>query len=180
MDENWNEKKYIGDNAESIIKCLINDMSDWECFEFGVENHIKEIREAVITHINPETIKIKSMPDLIAHNKRTGKTIFIEVKYRGFIDKRENGKSEYKIDFLRDYKDNWKGTKLIVVNKNLKPYFFVIDLDEVTDDMHRSEEVERNKYEHYWNFKSIEKTIQELFSNDLTDEILEKAINKLK
>ena len=180
MDEDWNEKKYHGNKAENIIECLINDMEDWNCFRFGVENHIKDIREAVVSSINPVTIKIKSMPDFIAHNKKTGKTLFIEVKSRSFIDKTIPGKSEYKIDFLNEYKTNWEGTKLIVVNKNLDQHFFVIDLGDVKDSMCRSQETWSNKIDYYWDFSKIEKTLKDLFQDDLTDEILEKAINKLK
>ena len=114
------------------------------------------------------------MPDFIACNINNGKTHFIEVKYRGFIDQKD-GKSECKIDFLNDYNKYWEGTKLVLVNPRIFPYFFVIDLSEVKNDMCRKEKVGLNKWEYYWNFKDIQKGIKDLFP-DLQERVLEDAI----
>ncbi len=172
MEDNWNKSKAVGNIAESIIEMMINSMPDWRCVKFGVENHIEELRKAVRANRNTTTEKIKSMPDFIAYNITNGDTHFIEVKYRGFIDKRD-GKSEYKIDFLKRYSEYWKGTKLIVINPTMYPHFFVIDLNDVKNDMSRMEQNRTDDY--YWNFKDIEKGIKDLFPN-LEESVLEDAI----
>ncbi len=164
----WNKNKAFGNISESIIEMLINSMPNWKCIKFGVENHIEELRKAVREKITDETRKIKSMPDFIAFNTKTHETLFIEVKYRGFIDKRIAGKSEYKLDFLEEYLEHWKGTKLIIVHP-YKPNFFVINLDDVKMEM-------RHKKENgiWWDFASIEKNINDLFP-DLKEDVLEDA-----
>lgn len=174
MDENWNKSKAIGNIAESIVEMMINSMPDWKCVKFGVENHIEELKKVVRKNINATTRRIKSMPDFVAYNIKKEKAFFVEVKYRGFIDKRD-GKSEYKIDFLKEYQDYWQRTKLIVVNPIIFPYFFVIDLDDIKPDMCRSEQTNINRREYYWNFKDIEKGITDLFP-DLEKNVLEDAI----
>ncbi|MBU4308290.1 MAG: hypothetical protein KJ566_00640 [Nanoarchaeota archaeon] len=170
-EKEWNQNKAVGNISESIIEMMINSMPDWKCVKFGVENHIEELRKVVKTDINETTKRIKSMPDFIAYNTKERKTFFIEVKYRSFIDKRE-GKSEYKIDFLEEYLEYWKGTKLIVINPTIHPYFFVIDLDDVKDDMCRMEQNRKDDY--YWNFKEIEKELKDLFP-ELKKEVIEDA-----
>lgn len=174
MNAEFNKSKFIGNSAENIIEFLINSMPDWKCIRFGVENHIEQLKEIVREEINETTKRIKSMPDFIAYNSKTKQTCFIEVKYRSFIERRE-GKSEYHLDFLKEYLNYWKGTKLIVVNPNLPPHLFFIDLDNVNLDMCRKEQVSSNKWNYYWDFKEIEKGIKDLFP-DLKDETINEAL----
>lgn len=173
MRENWNKSKAIGNIAESIVEMLINSMPDWKCIKFGVENHIEELKNVVKADISQTTRRIKSMPDFIAYNTKKEKTFFIEVKYRSFIDKRD-GKSEYKLDFLDEYLDYWKGTKLIIVSPIFPPYFFVIDLNEVKREMLNKEQIGLNEWDYRWNFKDIEKGIKDLFP-ELEESVLEDA-----
>ncbi len=172
----WNKSKAKGNISESIIEMLINSMPDWKCVKFGVENHIEELRKHIRKEFSPETRKIKSMPDFIAFNKKTGKTLFIEVKYRGFIDKKTSGKSIYDFHYKRLDEDMeyWKEVKLIFVHPYPK-HFFVIDLKDVEPNMCRREQTGINEWTDYWDFASIEKGIKDLFP-DLKDDVLEDAI----
>lgn len=174
-DEEFNKNKFAGNTAENKVEFLINSMPDWKCIKFGVENHIEALKKIARENINKTTKKIKSMPDFIAHNSKENKTYFIEVKLRNFIDKR-NGKSEYLINFLDDLRENWKGTKLIILNPNVSPYFFVIDVNDVRSKMCRKKIVGMHKWDYYWDFKEIEKGIKDLFPN-LKDEDIERALN---
>jgi len=47
MDENFNRKKFIGNNAENIFEFLINSMPNWKCIKFGIENHIDELKKKI-------------------------------------------------------------------------------------------------------------------------------------
>ncbi|HJZ18611.1 MAG TPA: hypothetical protein VJ208_00725 [Candidatus Nanoarchaeia archaeon] len=171
----WNKSKAKGNISESIIEMLINSMPDWKCIKFGVENHIEELRKIVRENFI-ETKKIKSMPDFIAFNKETGKMLFIEVKYRGFIDKKIPGKSIYNFHYKRldEYLEYWKETKLIFVHP-YPPYFFVVDLKDVEISMCQREQTGINEWTDYWDFGSIEKRIEDLFP-DLKDDVLEDAV----
>ena len=175
--DSFNENKVIGNVAEAIVEFLINSAPDWKCIRFGVENHINDLKKVVRGEINAITKKIKSMPDFIAFNSKTGETFFIEVKYRGFIDRRESGKMEFKLDFLKDYSEHWEGTKLILVH-GYKPYFFVVDLKDVRQDMCRKEHVGHNDWEFYWNFADIQKGIKDVFP-ELTEESIKKAVDMI-
>lgn len=172
-DNPFIKNKVIGNNAESIIEFLINSMPNWKCIKFGVENHIMDLKQVVRKRINSITKKIKSMPDFVVFNEKTGETFFLEVKYRGFVNKKD-GKSEYKLDFLNEYKDYWGGTKLLVVH-GYEPYFFVIDLDEIKPNMCRKEQVGKNDWNYYWNFAGIEKSLKDIFP-ELSDDIIQAAI----
>jgi len=178
-NNHWRENKAIGNIAEIIIEMLIKSMSDWKCIRFGMENHIEELKKNIRKNINPRTKKIKSMPDFIAFNTKTEETFFVEVKYFSFIDKRIQGKSEYRFGYkrLNEYMEYWKGTKLIVVCP-FEPYFIVIDLSEVKENMRRKEEVELNKWADYWNFIDIQKDIRDIFK-DLSEEMIQKAIEMI-
>ena len=99
-DNSFNKNKVIGNVAEAIAEFLVNSTSDWKCIKFGVENHIMDLKKVVRGDINNTTRKIKSMPDFIAFNSRTGESFFLEVKYKGFIEKR-NGKFEYRLEFSK-------------------------------------------------------------------------------
>ncbi len=173
MDENWNKSKLVGNSAENIIEYLINSMSDWKCLKFGVENHIKDLRKVVKNHINPITKKIKSMPDFVAFNKKTGETFFVEVKYRSRTLNFKTNQPEYHINFLEEYKEFWEGTKLIVL-ENFKPYIFVVDLDKIKNSM--SKKVKG--YGSFWNFEEIKEDIKDLFP-DLKNEDIKEAIKKI-
>jgi len=169
----WNKSKLIGDQAENIVKFLINSMPDWECIKFGVENHIKELRKTIRAQINPITKKIKSMPDFVAFNKETGETLFIEVKYRSKFINYAIKKPVYNIDFLGEYKKYWGGTKLIIL-QNYEPYIFVVDLDKIEDNMSQQEK----DYKTYWNFEEIKEDIREIFP-DLKNEDIKEAIKRI-
>ncbi|MDO8623315.1 MAG: hypothetical protein Q7R52_03640 [archaeon] len=173
----WEEKKVVGNIAENIIEFLINSTPNWKCIRFGVENHMEDLKKAVREKLNPVTKKIKSMPDFVAFNTKTGETFFVEAKYRGFVDKRTLGKVEYKLDFLNEYLEYWKGTKLIIVHEH-EPYFFVIDLKDVKQEMCRSEQIGQNNWNYYWNFVEIQKEIKELFP-ELSEDAINKAINMI-
>ena len=59
MDKDWNKQKLMGNNAEDIIEYLINSLSDWKCFRFGIENHIIEVKELIKGNENPISKKIR-------------------------------------------------------------------------------------------------------------------------
>jgi len=176
-DKSFNESKLIGNSAENIIEFLINSMPNWKCVRFGVENHIMDLKKIVKDKINPITNKIKSMPDFVAFNSETGEAFFVEAKFRGFIDRRESGKIEFKLDFLNRYSECWEGTKLIIIH-GYNPYFFVIDLKDVRQDMCRKEHVGHNDWEFYWNFADIQKGIKDVFP-ELTEESIKKAVDMI-
>jgi hypothetical protein len=169
----WNENKLVGNSAENIIEYLINSMQDWECIKFGVENHIKDLRKAIRKEINPTTKKIKTMPDFVAFNEKTGETFFIEVKFRSkFIDFNTN-KPAYRIDFLTQSKKYWPGTKLIIL-QDYEPYFWVVDLDRIKEGMCKM----GKDFESYWDFEEIKEDIKNIFP-ELKDETIEEAIKKI-
>jgi|SRR3989344_6342374 len=167
MDENWNKYKLVGDSAESIVKFLINSMSDWKCNGFGVETHIKDIKDIVNKVVNPITTKIRKMPDFIAFNEKTEETFFIEVKYSSNSER--NG---YIFKYLEDYNKYWNGTKLIIVRQN-KPYFVWVDLDKINNSMKEMKEI-GGKWHAFWNFGELEQDIKILFPN-LKNESIEEA-----
>lgn len=166
-DKDWHEHKLLGNTAEKIVEYLINSMPDWKCCEFGVETHVKDIKDMVRGHINPITSKIRKMPDFVAFNEKTGDTFFIEVKYSSNL-LREG----YLFAYLEDYNKYWEGTKLIIVRKN-EPHFVYIDLIEINETMREIKPIS-SELKASWNFEDIEKDIKELFP-DLTDESLERA-----
>ncbi len=176
-DNSFSEKKVIGNNAESIVEFLINSSPNWKCIRFGVENLMSELKKTLRKENNSTAEQIRYMPDFVAHNKKTGETLFVEAKFRGFIDNRIPGKSEYKLDFLERYKNYWSNTKLIVVHPS-DPYFFVINLDDINQSMCRRERAGQSKWDYYWNFADIQKSIKDLFP-DLSDEIIQKAIDMI-
>jgi hypothetical protein len=172
----WNKQKAKGNIAEDIVEMIINSMPDWKCIKFGVENHIEELRKNVRETITPITLQIKSMPDFIAVNEKTKEVLFIEVKYRSFVE-RTSEKAIYGFGYkqIDDYLEFWKNAKIIFVNKQ-EPYFKVVDLKEVNKE---KQFVERtmNEGAHYeqWNFINIEKDIKVLFP-EIEDKVLEEAI----
>ncbi|MBI2043795.1 hypothetical protein HYT24_00320 [Candidatus Pacearchaeota archaeon] len=174
--DSWWEKKAVGNISETIVEMMVKSMPNWQCVRFGVENHIEDLKKHIITNINPTTKKIKSMPDFIAFNTKTEETFFLEVKYRGFVDKRTAGKVEYKLDFLNEYLDHWKGTKLIIVHGH-SPYFFVINLDDVKQTMCRKE-YDGYRYECYWDFGGIQKGIKDIFP-EMSEDIIKRAIDMI-
>lgn len=177
VDDTFSKDKVIGNHAESIIEYIINSMPNWRCIRFGVEHHIEDIKKAVRGNKMTNEIKmIKSMPDFFAFNEETGETFFVEVKYRGFIIT-SDGKSEYKIDFLKNYNEYWKETKLIIVCP-FEPYFVVVNLKDIKDYMSRNERTGQNNWDYYWDFKDIEKKIKNIFP-ELKVKTLEEAIKMI-
>jgi len=176
-ESEFNEKKLVGNSAENIVEFLINSMPNWKCVRFGIENHITDLRRLVMKEVNPVTEKIRSMPDFIAFNTETGETFFVEAKFKGFVERRESGKIEFRLDFVERYSECWEGTKMIIVH-GYKPYFFVIDLKDVKYDMKRTEHVGPNDWEYYWNFADIKKDIRDVFP-ELTEETIKKAIEMI-
>lgn len=122
---NWIKSKLYGNIAENITEFLINSIPNHKCYKFGVETHIKEIKDLIHKNSTKNSIKIRKMPDFIVFNKKTNKIELIEVKYFSYNVK------DYYIDFLEDYINYWEGTKLIIVRK-YSPHFIYIDLDDVT------------------------------------------------
>jgi len=173
MERDWNKSKLIGNNAENIVCFLIKSMPDWECIKFGVENHIKDLRKTVKEHINPITKKIKSMPDFVAFNTKTGETFFIEVKYRSRTTNFITNKPAYHINFLEEYKKYWAGTKLIIF-QDYEPYIFAVDLDKIEDSMSKKVKGQGS----FWNFEEIKRDIKEIFP-ELKNEVIEESIKRI-
>ncbi len=171
MDEEkeWNEHKLLGNSAENIVEYLINSMPDWRCMKFGVETHIKDIKDMVREKVNPLTTKIRKMPDFVAFNKETGETFFIEVKYSSNF-----GQKGYLFKYLEQYNQYWEGTKLIIVRIN-EPHFRYINLEKL--DVEKMREIKEGEIPH-WDFGDIEQDIKELFP-DLNDEVLQEAMKMI-
>jgi len=173
MDEgDWNKNKLIGNIAENIVEMMINSMPDWKCNKFGVETHIRDIKDLVRKSKNPIAIKIRKMPDFVAFNEKTGETLFIEVKYSSNFDRKN-----YFIEYLENYNKYWKGTKLIIV-RSKKPHFLYIDLEKIKNSMRKIKAVDEG-WRTTWDFREIEQDIKDLFP-DLKDEYIEEAISRLK
>lgn len=164
----FNQDRTIGDNGESAVSFLISFLPNWKCIKFGIENHIVNLKEILRKEIDPIALKIKSMPDFVAFNTKTGETLLIEVKYRS---NSKDGK--YLFKYLEKYNEHWKGTKLIIVRPN-EPHFIYVDLEKIDSKMKKLIEVGPNSYREYWDFNKVEKNIKELFP-DLSDEDIEKA-----
>jgi len=171
-ENSFNEDKAIGNIGENAVRFLIETMPDWKCFKFGVENHIEALKEDIRKERNPITEKIKSMPDFVAFNNKTGKTFFIEAKYRS-----NPKKGNYLFNYLNKYNEYWPGTKLIIVRPN-EPNFIYIDLDKITSKMKKSVEMSPGMWKEHWDFNSIEQNIRILFP-DLSEEKIKTAIQKM-
>lgn len=174
MDQDWEKHKAIGDMTEKIVKMLIKSMPDWDCLEFGMENHIEVLRKSLRDNHTTESRRIRSMPDFIAINKKTKEVIFIDVKYRSFIDRRKKGEALYGFGYgqIKDYLEFYKDMKLIVVHPQ-DPHFYVIDMKEIEWHKHfhsRTKTPEGSMHEQ-WNFAGIEKPIKNLFPNITEDAI---------
>ena len=165
----WNKNKLLGNSAEKIVEFLINSMPNWKCNEFGVENHIKDIKEMVRETINPVTNKIRKMPDVVAFNKKTKETFFIEVKYFS-----NSAKGKYILNYLEEYNEYWEGTKLIIVRKD-EPHFLYIDLGKINNSMRTIIPFGYGGESRIsWDFTTIEQGIKDLFP-DLKDEDIKEA-----
>ena len=168
---NWNKNKLVGNIAENVVSYLINSMPTWKCCKFGVETHIKDIKDLVTEQTNPIAIKIRKMPDFVAFNEKTGETFFIEVKYSS------NSKREgYIFKYLENYNEYWKGTKLIIVRPN-EPHFIYVDLEKINKSM-RTMKQTSGGLKASWDFKGIEQSIKDLFP-DLKDKDIEESIKKI-
>jgi hypothetical protein len=175
--QKWKENKAIGDMVEKIVEFLINSTPNWECIPYGMENHIEELRKQLKDKLDDTSRRIKSMPDFIALNKKTGETLLIDVKYRSFIDKRDNKNALYGFSYgqIKDYLEFWKDVKLIVVH-NYEPYFIVIDMKDVEwhKHFHSRKYIDNNSMIEQWNFGGIQKGIKSLFS-ELPDDVIKRA-----
>ena len=171
MDKNWNKHKLFGNNAEKIVEFLINSMPNWKCCQFGVETHIKDIKDMVSGSENPISLKIRKMPDFVVFNEKTGETFFVEVKYSS-----NSEREGYLFKYLENYNEYWNGTKLIIVRQN-KPYFVWVSLEKVNNTMRKMKQV-MGEWKVSWDFGDIEQDIKTLFP-DLTDEVIEQAIKML-
>lgn len=167
----WNKNKAVGNIAENIIEMLINSMPEWKCIKFGIENHIEELRRDVRSNINSVTKKIKSMPDFIALNSKTGETQFIEVKYISSLN--EKLKYQFRYKRLNEYLEYWKETKMIIIHP-FAPHFVVIDLEKIREDMREPIQIQ-NEWFDLWNFEEIKQDIKSIFP-DLGDDVLRDAI----
>ncbi len=168
--DDWNKNKLVGSNTENIVKYLINSMPDWNCIEFGVETHIRDIKDMVREHSNPITTKIRKMPDFVAFNEKTGETFFVEVKYcsseiKGYI-----------FTYLEDYNKYWEGTKMIIVRPT-EPHFVYIDLEKIDSSMRKMKQID-GEWKESWDFSEIEQDIKDLFP-DLKDEDIKQAKKKI-
>lgn len=173
MDEgDWNKNKLVGNIAEDIIEMLINSMPDWKCNKFGVETHIKDIKDVVRGSKNSIAIKIRKMPDFVAFNEKTGEIFFIEVKYSSNL-----ARVGYLFKYLENYNEYWEGTKLIIVRPN-KPHFVYINLEKIKKSMRKMSSIDGRQVAS-WDFSEIEQEIKDLFP-DLKDEYIEEAISRLK
>jgi len=176
-DSKWKENKLIGDVAEKVVGFLISSTPDWECIPYGMENHIEELRGLLKDKLDDTSRRIKSMPDFIAVNKKSGKIILIDVKFRGFIDRRSPPNVLYGFGYgqIKDYLEFWKDVKLLIVH-NHEPYFVVIDMKDVEWHKHFHSRTygKDNRMFEQWNFGGIQKGIKDLFP-ELPDEIIKKA-----
>lgn len=170
-DDNWNRNKLVGDSAENIVKYLIRSMPHWKCNKFGVETHIKDIKDIVRKSKDPIALKIRKMPDFVAFNEKTGEIFFIEVKYSSNLTR-----EGYLFKYLENYNEYWRGTKLIIVRQK-EPHFLYIDLEKINNSMRKIDSIEGG-WRTTWDFSSIEKEIKDLFP-DLKDEDIEEAIKKI-
>jgi hypothetical protein len=174
MDQDWQKHKAIGNMTEAVVEMLIKSMPDWKCIKFGMENHIGELRKSLKSNHTSESRRVRTMPDFIALNKKTNEVIFIDVKYRSFIDRRNNGEALYGFGYgqIKDYLEFWKDMKLIVVHPQ-DPHFYVIDMKEIEwhKHFHSRTKTPTGLMHEQWNFAGIEKPITSLFPN-----LIEEAI----
>ena len=169
MDEDWNKNKFKGNIAENTIKFLIESMPNWKCNEFGVEIHIKDIKNLVRKNNTLQAIKVRKMPDFVVFNKETGRTFFLEVKYNS-----SQFKDGYFFTYLENYKEHWLGTILILVRSHI-PYFVWIDLDKITESMKKRETIDGKNID-IWTFGELQQDIKTLFP-DLKEENILEAVD---
>ncbi|MCX6750188.1 MAG: hypothetical protein NTZ83_01915 [Candidatus Pacearchaeota archaeon] len=177
-EESWRQSKAIGNITENIIEFLLESTDEWKCIKFGMENHIGELKASLKNNLNETSRRIRSMPDFIVVNKNNKDVMLIDVKYRSFIDKREENALLFGFNYgrMKDYLDFWKDVKLIIVTPQ-EPYFYVVDLKDVEWHKHfhsRQNMKDQHLFEQ-WNFLNIYRPIQNLLPN-LSEENLKKAI----
>ena len=184
MDENFNKKRVVGDNAESIFAFLISSMPDWKLIKFGIENHIDDLKKKLRENHTSIAEKIKYMPDFVIINEKENKVIFIEVKSTVFVDKREQDKLvfQFQKNLIEKYMIYWDEVKLFVVHHQ-DPYFYVVDLKDVNIEKHKIKgeffsssrnSVDNKRPMNRWNFKDVQKGIKEIFP-ELKDETITEA-----
>ena len=179
--EHWKENKTIGDIAEKVVKFLMEGTGEWNCINFGVENHIEDLRKNLKNNLTNSSRRVRSMPDFIAVNKKTQEVILIDVKYRSFIDRREKDTLLFGFGYgqMKDYLDFWGDAKLIVVH-NHEPYFYVIDLKKVEwhKHFHSRQYIDDRTLFEQWNFVDINHPITHLLPN-LTEDKIKTAISMI-
>jgi len=179
---NWGENKLIGEQAESVVKFLIESIPGWKCIPYGIENHINELKNLLKENLNETSKRIRSMPDFIAVNQETNEIFLIDVKYRSFVDRRNPYETLYGFGYgnIRDYLDFWKDMKLLIVH-NHEPYFIVVNIKDIEWHKHfhnRQYRSSDGKMFEQWNFREIEKGIKDLFP-DISEEIINSAISRI-
>ena len=165
------EYKLIGDIGECIVKYLIESMEDWECISYGVEHHIKVLKDSLSNNHEDDTSKkVRNMPDFVAYNKKTKKSHLIEVKLRTNPD----NKFGFSYSQIKDYCKFWKDSKMIVISPK-EPYFDIVEMKDVTDELFIGTKIIKGRTLEEFNFNKIRKDIQGLFP-ELTKENIENAI----
>ena len=148
---------------------------------YGMENHINELKQSLRTNNKSMVSKnIRSMPDFLAINEETDEVMFLDVKYRSFIDRRELGKElvGFRYSQIKDYLEFWPSTNLIIVRPH-EPYLSIVKVSDIKWYKHFDKRTGEGKslIEHY-NFLNISKSIKEVFP-DVNEESLKKAIGRI-
>ncbi len=181
QDKDWDKNKAIGNITENLVEYLINSTGEWRCIKLGMENHINELKNTLKDNLTETSRTIRSMPDFIIVNNKTGEVMLIDVKYRSFIDKRNPPNLLYGFSYgrIKDYLDFWKDIKLLIVHPH-EPYLIVVDMKDVEWHKHfdRRTYLDNGKMFEQWNFAGIQKDIKSLFPN-LSDEIIKNAIDMI-
>jgi hypothetical protein len=111
------ESMLKGRMAESLVEELLRKCGN-QVYRFGYEailQNLTQIQKSFEAH-GETSDRIRAIPDFIVIDK-TGKPIFLEVKFRGDGKLHDNDK-----DRLNRIKDFWNA-KIIFVNRVNKPYF---------------------------------------------------------
>jgi len=179
--EKYSDNKYIGDVAERLVKDLINSIPNWKCMPYGVENHIDELKQSLKTNNRSEVSKnIRSMPDFVAINEETNEVMFLDVKYRSFVNRKGRGKELIGFQYgqIKDYLKFWPSARLIMVHP-CEPYLYIVKVSDIEWYKHFDSRTGegKNLKEHY-NFSNISKSIKEVFP-DVSEESLKKAIERI-
>lgn len=119
MNDRDPENMIKGRIAEAIIFGLF-ESSNYNIYNFGYESLLQSLADMTKggkLENNPTANKIRFMPDYILIDKN-GYSQFIEVKFV----KHFNNFNRYTIEKLKNIKEYWSETRLVVVTLD-KPYF---------------------------------------------------------